>query len=201
MDINNIKNRMERVYLSIGQRLDDNINKHINIEYKRDIDEKGKYLQATISFGEKNKPDVVNQVFIIISHIAKLKDHLKNLYASKGGNQELIENEIESSEHLKLVIDLDNQEKHGELKKSRSQRYPYLDEIGPVLSLGGNKQGKTSSFIINPFTGENKVEGSVVIAIDADVKSKNGKIICNLDELINKSMEKWEEIIKKNLLI
>jgi len=34
MNIDNIEKRMERVYLSIGQRFDKNIEKHISIEHK-----------------------------------------------------------------------------------------------------------------------------------------------------------------------
>lgn len=196
MDINDIKNRMERVYLSINQRLDDNVAKHIKIEHKTD----GQYWQTKISFGEKNKTEILNQIFNIISHLAKLKNHLKNLYTSKGGDAQLIENEIESSEHLKLIIDLDNQEKHGK-SRNRSGKYPYLDEIDRALSVRTDGQTKSSSFSVNPFTGQIITEGNIAITITAAVKSKDGKIICNLDELINKSIEKWEEIIKKYNLI
>lgn len=193
MDIDNIKNRMERVYLSISQCFDENIGKHINIKHKVD----GKHWQTTVSFGEKNKAEIYNQIFIIVSHIAKLKDHLKNLYASKGGDVKLIENEIESSEYLKLVIDLDNKEKHGELKKSRSGKYPYLDEIYRALSVRAGRQVQSGSFSIDPFTGQFETKGDIVITITAEVKANDGTRICSLDELINKSMGKWEEIISK----
>jgi len=197
MDINDIKNRMERVYLSIDRRLDDNIKEHITIKHK----ENGKHWQVMISFGEENKAEILDQIFIIISHIAKLKDHLKNLYKSKGGNAQLIEDEVEFSEYLKLVIDLDNQEKHGRLKNSRSKKYPYLSEVDRALSARAGGQGQSSSFSINPFTGQFETEGNVVITITAEIKSKDGIVICSLDELINKSMEKWEEIIKKYNLV
>jgi hypothetical protein len=197
MEIDNIKNRMERVYLSIGQRFDENIEKHINIKYKTD----GKSWQVKISFGEENKAEICNQVFIIISHIAKLKDHLKNLYASKGGDAKLIENEIESSDYLKLAIDLDNKEKHGKLKKSRSGKYPYLDEIDRALSVRPGRQIQSSSFSIDPFTGQFEAEGDIIITISAEVDAVDGTRICSLDELINGSIERWEEIIKKYNLI
>ncbi len=193
MDIDNIKNRMERVYLSIGQRFDENIGKHINIKHKVD----GKHWQTTISFGEEKKAEIYNQIFIIVSHIAKLKDHLKNLYALNGGDVRLIENEIESSKYLKLAIDLDNKEKHGKLKKSRSGKYPYLDKIDLALSVRAGRQVQSSSFSIDPFTGQFEIKGNIVIMITAEVKANDGTRICSLDELINKSMEKWEETISK----
>lgn len=199
MDIDNIKNRMERAYLSIGQHFDENIGKHIDIKYKVD----GKHWQTTVSFGagEENKAEICNQIFIIISHIAKLKDHLKNLYASNGGDIKLIESEIESSEYLKLAIDLDNKEKHGKLEKSRSGRYPYLDDIDRALSVRAGGETQSSSFSIDPFTGQFETKGNIVITITAEVKASDGIRVCSLDELINKSMEKWEEIIKKYNLI
>jgi len=197
MDIDNIENRMDRAYLSIGQRFDEDIGKHINTQYKTD----GKRWQVKISFGEENKADIYNQIFIIISHIAKLKDHLKILYVSKGGNSQTIEDEIESSEYLKLAIDLDNKEKHGKLKRSRSGKYPYLDEIDRALSVRSGGRMQSSSFSIDPFTGQFEAKGDVVITISAEVKASDGTIICSLDELINGSIEKWEEIIKKYNLI
>lgn len=198
MDINDIKSRMERLYLSVNQRFDTAIDKHAKIKHEVDR----KHVKISISFGEQNTAEEINQVLVIISHIAKLKDHLKNLYESAGGNKQLLENEIESSDYLKLVIDLDNKEKHGDLKRSRSGKFPYLDDISRALTLRTGKQTQsTSSFTIDPITGEFKSEGNVAIAITANIKSSNGKIICSLDELIDKSIEKWEEIIKTYNLI
>lgn len=193
MDIDDINNRMERVYLSIGQRFDKNIEQHIKIEHKRN----GKHWQAEISFGGDNKAELLNQIFNIISHIAKLKDHLKNLYISKGGDGRVVEDEVELSEDLKLVLDLDNKEKHGKLKKHHSGKDPYLDEIDRALSAIPGKQSEKVSFSIDPFSGQYCTEGPVAIVITAQVKSNNGTRVCSLDELINNSMGKWEEIIKK----
>jgi len=188
---------MERVYLSIGQRLDRDIEKHLKIKHESD----GKHGQVTISFGGKEKAENSNEIFAIISNVTKLKDHFKNLYASKGGDVKLIESDIESSEYLKLLIDLDNQEKHYNLKKSRSGKYPYLDRIGRSLSIKAGQPSQKGSFTVDPFTGDFKTEGDVIVILTADIKDKAGVKICSFDELIDKSMEKWGEVIKKYNLI
>ncbi len=198
MDTNDINKRMERVYLSLGQRFDKNIVESTNIEHLTN----GSNFQVKISFGGENKAELYNQAFTIISNIAKLKDHLKNIHQKKGGNKQDIEKEINLSEHLKLIIDLDNQEKHGELKESRSNKFPYLNDIDRALSMRSDEQSKNGAhFTLNPFNGECEYEGNLAIVIIAEVKAKDGTIICSFDELITKSMDKWEEIIKKyNLL-
>lgn len=197
MNTKDIKDRLERVYSSIGQRFDNNIEK--NVKVKQELN--GNHGRITISFGEKSKAEASNIVFAIISHLAKLKDHLKDLCVSKGRDAQLIENEIESSEYLKLIIDLDNREKHNKLKKSRSGKYPYLDEVGQALSTRTGGQTKSSFFAVDPFTGKIETKGDVVIVVTAEIKSKKGIRICSFDELINKSIEKWEEIICRYNLI
>jgi len=123
------------------------------------------------------------------------------LYKSKGGDIQNIENEIELSDHLKLIIDLDNKEKHCKLNNSRSGKYPYLDEVDRALSVMTNQDIQSSSFSVNPFTGQFEANGGVGVTLSAEIKDNNGIIICSLDELIDKSIKDWEKIIKKFNLI
>jgi hypothetical protein len=194
MDLDDIKNRMKRVYLSINQRYDDDLVKHINIKHTQTA----KGGEVSISFGGDDQTEAINQTFLIISNLAKLKDHLKKLLVSKGGSGSDIENEIDQSEHLKLVVDLDNTEKHGKGRDSRSGKHPSLSNIGRALS---SKSGQSMSFTIDPFSGAFQTEGDVAIVITADILDNNGNKICSLEELVNKSIETWEHIIQKYNLI
>ena len=187
---------MERIYLSIGQRFDDDISKHAKITHETTTGG-GK---ITISFSGESEAEILNRIFLIISHLAKLKDHLKNLYISKGGKGNVIENEVNQSEHLKLIIDLDNLEKHGSKKNGRSGKNPCIGNprrgLGPKIYAGS----QSGSFLFNPFTGDYNAD-NVAIIITAEIKDDKGNTICYLDELINKALQKWKEVIKTHKLI
>jgi len=195
MYLENIEDRIKRIYSSIGQRLDLDFKKHIKIEHRVD----GKHGQVEISFDKEDKSFAQNDIILIIASIARLKDYLKKLCKAKGHTPDDIEGEINDSQYLQLIIDLDNRDKHGSSKPSRSGKYPYIDNVQRVLTTRTKDQ--KGIFDIDPFSGKFNVSKNVVIKTIAEVKAKDGELICGFDELINNAMEKWEEVINKYNLI
>lgn len=188
MDFNDIKSRLERLYASINARFDENIGKHINIT--NGTKDGRKFVRLTF---DKDSEGSLNKILLIIHNLANLKDHLKKVLSSKGGNKEDIENEINDSLSLQLIIDLSNAEKHGyPTNRRRSQLDPQIRRIRHSMAA----KGKTAFSITFP-SGEYKAEGDCKIVIDADIVNEKEELIMGLDQLINSGLLKWEELIKK----
>lgn len=108
MDFNDITFRLNKTLTSMNGRFDENILRGIKIEYGQT--EKTKWMEMTI--GNDDTETIINKIFLILYNLASLKDHLKNCLRSKNLNQNVIEDEINNSLHLQVLIDLVNQEKH-----------------------------------------------------------------------------------------
>jgi hypothetical protein len=196
MDYNDIKTRLERVYSSIKSRFDNDVIKHQKVE--RNITETVASFKISFDKG-LNASDAENKIFTIIHNLANLKDNLKKSLYDSGGNEQDIENEINSSLHLQLILDLSNQDKHGYplTKTKRSLKDPQIKNIAQSLSLGSSGPNSSSSYSINPFTGQSTMSGDCKTVINAEIVDSSGNLIIHLDELINASIAKWEEVIKK----
>ena len=188
MDYNSVKSRLERVYSSINKQFENDISKHVDIVETDEI--------ISISFNNDNDTaGTLNSINTIIHNLANLKDNLKNILDEKGLKGQFIEDEINNSIYLQLVVDLSNQEKHGyPLKRiRRSKKDPLIKNINRHLSMSGND----SSVIIDQRTNQIKSTGDSKIVITANITDSKGRILFKLDELVDNSINKWEEIIKK----
>jgi len=188
MDFNDIKLRIKRVYSSINKKSDGDVKKYVNIKKIAP----GR-LFITFDNGQ-NKCDTINVVTEIIGHLAKLKDHLKNIINARGDDKKIIEKEIDESLYLQLVIDLDNTEKHGYplTRPERSKKSPQIKNVDHSLVVPPQKQVG-----FNLRTGEIVDSDDCHISITGDIVDKNGKLICRLNKLVNEALNAWEEIIRK----
>ncbi|OGY40360.1 MAG: hypothetical protein A2570_03740 [Candidatus Brennerbacteria bacterium RIFOXYD1_FULL_41_16] len=150
----------------------------------------GKFTLA-ISFG--NQENTQNQIQSVISNLANLKDILKAQMQARKKSEQPIEDEIEESWALKLILDLSNQEKHGyPLKRSkRSKKDPMISNI--QTSMGPSD--RPDNVIYTASDGAKAL--NVMISIHADIVNSNGIDICTLDRLINQAVSDWENVIKK----
>lgn len=77
MNFNDINSRLYRLYLSIWQI------RNSNIEYSYKIVHSKNWNQCSVSFSFDNwfnKNEVLNKILLIIHNISNLKDHLKNIF-------------------------------------------------------------------------------------------------------------------------
>jgi len=192
MDFNDIKTRLERVYSSINARFDNNIEKHVK-KHLIHIKEENKVLIG-VSFNKISKEvDDLNKIIMIIHNLANLKDHLKSIISGRDETPEVIEQEINNSFDLQLIIDLSNQEKHGYplTRTNRSGKNPQIRNVNNVLQLTGSSSVRIS------MNGKVESQGNVKVSIIADITDENGNKIVELDKLIGNAISKWEEVIKK----
>lgn len=176
MNYNDIKSRLQRTFTSLDERFDKNVSEHINIEPW----ENG--LGESWTFGSSDSESVLNRVMIILHNLASLKDNLKNSLKKNGFSPQIVEEEINNSIHLKVLIDIVNQEKHGSpLRNPRSNMDPYISDLNQGLRVGDKREG---------FKGP-------VIFIDGLILDKEGHRLFTLDQLVETCYEIWLNLSNK----
>jgi len=186
MNYDDIKSRIDRTYVAINAKVDNDIDKHAHYHFY----EKNGEQRVTVTFGTEEEKGLMLPIMSVIHLLATLKDHLKNSLKEKGHDPLLVERTIDESIHLQILIDIDNQDKHGtNLRKSRSNKSPIITDIHQGFYLG-SKVYDIEGKVINK-------NGPPTIAIKALIKDSNGSILFYLDEMIEICYSKWIEIIKK----
>jgi hypothetical protein len=181
MHYNDLNSRLERIYISINTKLEDG-----TAEYLR-------FNRETGSFSS-NPNQVLEKILSIVSNLSNLKDHLKKAATSKGVDKNLIEKEIENYLPLKLIIDINNAEKHGyPVTSKRSNLDPKIVNVSSGLKVVGDE---ATSISIHP-DGRIEQSGNVETILDADIVDFHNNKICKFSELRIKSIDAWEKIILK----
>jgi len=186
MDFNDLTLRLERTYASIGQATDCDILKYVHVQRVSEGD--NRYL-ITFDNG-KNEAEKANILFPIIEHLAKLKDHLKNMLGTNSG---IVEDTINNNQYLQLIMDLSNAEKHGYplTSSNRSNKKPKLINVINSLVIPPQEQ-----IGINLKTGELVEWNNCYITIDGDVVDEYDVFICHIPQLLSSSTRAWENFIK-----
>lgn len=194
MDYNAINLRLKRLYLSIDQQYESNVFEHTQTRTEKTEDGN---VTIIIDWNAKHdESEIINKINNIIAGLANLKDHLMTKLKSQGGNSQDIENEINQDLPLQIVLDLNNQEKHGYplTKTRRSGKDPKIINISRAISA---KPGvMATAFIRDPVTGAGHTNNMAVV-ITGEVVDGQGNPLYYLSDLIDKSLNSWETIITK----
>ena len=189
MDYNNIEDRIKRLYGTIGEKIvypPESIMRH-------DLKEGKKTFSIEIKFGKSEMSDDEKSNFIqksinIIHSLANLKDNLGKYFS----NQQMVEDHINGSISLKIIVDLSNIEKHtypltGNKGRGRSHLQPRIEnerkEIVPHVIIDGLFYDIMS---INTFP-------------EADITDINHCFIDSLSNIIKNALTSWEDLIIENL--
>jgi len=208
MDYNDISARLKRVLSSLNERFDDEIAVYTTVtKDEKKVDEKTTEFNFKVEYhiGKHDQETLINRIAIILYNIASLKDHTKNHIKNIGGSPQIVEDEINNSLHLQVLIDIVNQEKHGyPLRSRRSLKDPLIKKITESyqVTTSGSNQGKGSSLIFMTQQGFKHVgDGKEQMVIVADITDGNGNFLFSLDELVETSFSQMEKLILNNLKI
>lgn len=193
MDFNDLKKRIDKTFVSIGNISDNNVSGETKITDRIF----GTQHILSVTFGNDDLSTMENKIFIILHNLSTIKEHLKNCISEKGSDPIMVEKEIDNSLHLQVLIDLVNQEKHGyPLKKTnRSRKNPIIKDIDQALTFRKTQQGEFSTFSFSS-DGMITTDGKSFISIVANIfDDKNNKLF-DLDELIETCFSKFKEIAK-----
>lgn len=204
MDFNDIDQRLERLYSSVSQQYDHDI--EANIKEETLIRDDGIH-ELHISFGNDNKAEIENKILNVIHGIAGLKDHIKNKLSKTDRDPKSFEDLISDTKELSIVIDIDNMDKHGDplTISNRSGLSPHLSNLQQALSPSSN-QSKTSFAMRSTFNGGkpsaiSEMSGDFRIVITGDVIDGNGLQVMSVPDLLMNSMSVIEEFIDENELL
>lgn len=192
MDYNNVETRLKKIYASVGEQFTYG-HAALDMTYT-EIKAEGEERSVSISFFNPNdEPKILNQINSVISNLANLKDCLKKKIEESGSDSKVIEDEINISPYLQVILDLSNQEKHGYplTKTRRSGKDPLITNVGRALSPSNKPdnirhEGSNGSSMMN-----------MMVKITADITDSHGNTLYRLDTLVENAMCAWEQIIIK----
>lgn len=190
MDFNNIEQRISLLYKAIESH-NSFIQPMIPITEEKEKDGK-RYLTITMGGGitsKDEKLEAYNRIILIIHNIANIKDNLKKFLSDRNLDEKVVEITIDDSTHLSIIADLSNSEKHGYplTKTRRSKLDPKIINI--------RKEWNIKSPLAKVFY--NAMDSNVEFV--ADIVDFNDNFICDFNELIEKSIENWEDFFIENL--
>ncbi len=192
MDYNNVETRLKKIYASIdeqftyGQAALDKTHTVVKAE--------GKERSVSVTFfNPDDESKILNQVNSVISNLANLKDCLKKKIKEGGNDPRVIEEEINNSPHLQVILDLSNQEKHGYplTITRRSEKDPLITNIGRALSPSNKPDN------IRHERSDGTVMLNMMVRITADITDSEGNTLYQLDDLVESALSVWEQIIIK----
>lgn len=195
MDLNDINARIDRIYISIGLLARGASKLDINKRVTKFIDGDGRNVERTeYLLNEDGASEVL--VNAVIDNLAHLKDPLKKKMESMGKEPQLIEDEINASFNLCLLIDLANAAKHGyPLKKhKRSGVDPRLFDVRKVFVYTVKDPTATGFNIIE---ADGSIGNELQPRIFAQIVNADGQNIMIIDDLVDGCCYDWENIISK----
>jgi len=191
MDFNDLILRIKLLYEATGAYINFNKVKPPVVKEETSVDLNGnKTLTVTIGGGDISDEEILRghiEINKIIDNIANLKDNLKKSIELSGKPKKIVEDEINSSLHLCLITDLDNQIKHGyPLNRKRSNKDPQIKNIRHEMMLPSG-------------IGWSNMMSDSRTVLEADITDSLGEFICSFRELIENALTKWEDFIILNL--
>lgn len=182
MDFNAIEERLKRTLSSLNGRYTDDLERSIITNNVKD----GNKTIFSASFGKSSLSEIENKVLIILHNLASLKDNLKNCLQRNGHDPKVVEAQIDSSLHLKVLIDLVNEEKHGYplTKSNRSLKGPVVKNVRQSVAVYPDSGAQGALFFVTQDGGSGTINGKSVMFIDADIYDSGGSYLFSLDELV-----------------
>lgn len=193
MDYNDFSLRLKRTLASLNGRFNDEIAVYIT----HGQDENGSFF--SMQAGNGDEETIINKIFIILYNLSSLKDNLKNCLKNKNINPQIVEDEINNSLHLQVLIDIVNQEKHGYplTKSNRSNKNPLIKHAMEWLVMTSSPEPGSSAGMFFNENGLNII-GDTNMAISAMIFDDENNLLFTFDELADTCYEKFEQIANEH---
>lgn len=190
-----ILHRLDRIYSAIGSIEEEDLEK----------------LRATVIRTEKafsiiqdfrggfSDADLSNYAHGVIHGIANLGDHLRRWAAQNGQDKAKVNETVDISPDLQIIIDLSNNDKHGYPPRNggHSKKAPQLTEVTRLMRL--QTQEKKDSGIGMTFAADGKPiffgDGTAKAVITGDVVDAQNNRIGDLYDISINAVGAWEKLI------
>ena len=146
--------------------------------------------------------ELSNRAHGVIHNVANLKGHLIRWSKSRGLTPGTVEQVVDGSPALKLVIDLSNNDKHGYPPRDRGKSglSPKLAGLDRWLSMAtGPEAGSSVGFTMGPDgIGRIVGDGSAAIVITGRIIDDHGSQLGDLDAVLLEAIEAWERFLAQH---
>lgn len=139
--------------------------------------------------GLKSHAEAEDSAFNLIIWIWNAKDYLKQRAEAIGKDARIVEDAVNADLHLPICGDLANRLKHGELKHSRSGRYPRFGTVSfeaPQAAIG--------SLTFRPFEFEMQIANPSLVEFHLPVIDQTGEQIGDAFEYAGRGVAALERL-------
>lgn len=199
MNLQNLLLKIERMYAAVGSTTEPDLSKFPpTLEVGRCVTVRQDFNQGL------DRAQLENKAFQVIRSIADMKDHLRAAARRLQRDPSEVEQAIETSLPLQLMIDLANFDKHGahdKPAKQRSKRSPLLinvrgafqitakvGDIGPAGAFGFRQTLRG----VQSFGG-----GKAAVVITGEIVDAVGQEIMALQFAQASAVEAWEVLLAR----
>ncbi len=183
MDFNNLELKISVLYSSIDAHFSSY--NEVEIKTKEFVKEGKRHSVITFGGGEISKNEMLatyNKMLSVIHNLANLKDKTIDYIIKKDLNKQLVEDNINNSRYLSIIVDLCNSVKHVYPTNSKRSK---LDPKITNIRKSWNINLPLSKVCHNPMDSN--------VQFMADIVDFNDNFICDFNELIEKSIQDWED--------
>lgn len=197
MDDEELSCKLHRIYAAINANEEKDLNK-----IKPAIVQNQSFILFHQDFrGGLKDPDLSNLAYSLIHNIANLKDILKKWAIANNRDKAKIEQAVNRSFDLQIIIDLSNNDKHGYPPRDGgySGKSPNLVEINRVLQL---KAGGNAGNYITVKSGdkgmlEKSGPGIAKVILTGNIVDKDGNHLGALEDVALEAIEVWNHVLKE----
>ena len=187
--------RIQRIYEAVNAVVETDISKFMPKVIK-DGNRIGFYQDWS---GGRSDAELENIAQMLNYTIANLKDHLKKWAVRKGKDKTKVDVAFKSSQELKIIKDLSNNDRHGydPKKRGNSGKSPRVDKINTIMQMTTKpKKGSFVSLTLNR-QGIPQIAGSgtAKVIITGDIIDKDGNKIGDLHKTVLEAVKVWESVL------
>jgi len=169
-----LQNRIRRIYAAIGDTAEIDISK-----FRPQFGRSGECVFVFQDFrGSLSDEQISNIAHSAIHNLANLSDHLRRWATLSGHDPKKIDQTVQKSFELQVIIDLSNSDKHGYPPRDggRSGRAPKLSEVNRVMKLStGTQPHSSASLTLTPKPVTRLVgSGSATVVVTGTIVDKAG---------------------------
>jgi hypothetical protein len=185
--------RLERVYAAIGETMTREPEK-----LQPSITREPGVIRISFD-GGLSPAQLENAAMQAVFHVAHLRDHLRGWAKAHNHKPSLVDDAVDQSLALKVVLDLANRDKHGGSPRNGgfSGLFPKLTDVRRCVRLTGGSEPPAIDF---PLSASGKytpgIHGDAAAIISGDVLDKNGKQIGDLNQFLLEGLSVFERLLE-----
>ena len=190
-----LQKRIRRIYAAIGDTVEIDISKF----HPQSGNSEGCVFVFQDFRGGLSEEQISNITHSAIHNLANLKDNLRRWASRSGCDPNKIDQAVQKSFELQVIIDLFNADKHGYPPRDggRSGRAPSLIEVNRVMKLSTGTQPRSSAGLtLNPKPMARLVgSGSATVIVTGTIVDESGCQLGDLHAFLKEGTATWEYLL------